>query len=407
MVERTGYLKELLVWKDEKLIKVVTGLRRCGKSTLLMQYQRMLLASDVSPEQIITINFDDPQFERYRGYHSLHQYVLDRLVPDRMNYIILDEVQLVPDFQRAVDSLYLRENVDLYLAGSNACLLSGELATLLSGRYVEIHMLPLSFKEYCTLRGPKEKESLFADYLSYGALPYLAAMDDLRDQADPYLEGSYNTVLVKGVEVRQQRKDPDPNRRQVSDLNLLGSIARILARSIGRSVSIKSIADSISSSGRRISPNTVRDYLDALIEPYLFYPVKRYDVLAKQLLKTNQKLYIADLGLRRYLIPRHDNCDLGASIENMVYLELRRRYPDVTIGSISRTEVDFVARKGDLLHYYQVAESLIDPSAFEREFAPLRAMQDNYPKTILTVDLYTAGNYDGIEVVPVLDWLLQ
>lgn len=406
MVERVEYLEKLLAWKDEKVIKVVTGLRRCGKSTLLLQLQQRLLASSIPPERITSINFEDMQFEKYREYHSLYQYVVDRLVPDQMNYIFLDEVQMVPDYQKAVDSLFIRDNVDLYITGSNAYLLSGELATLLSGRYVEINMLPLSFREYCALKGPKEKDRLFADYLSYGALPYLAATEDPGEKADVYLEGIYNTIIVKDIELRQQRKDPDPNRRKITDLALLGNIARFLSSSVGSPVSIKSISDYITSSGRKISPNTVSDYLDALIEPFLFYPAERYDVLGKQLLKANRKLYIADLGLRRYLIPRH-HYDLGASIENAVYLELLRRCAVVNIGNVGRTEVDFVTRKGDLLHYYQVTASLIDPSTFEREFAPLKAIQDNYPKTILTMDPYSAGNYDGIEVVHVLDWLLQ
>ncbi len=403
MVEREDYLSKLLTWKDDKLIKVITGMRRSGKSSLLRQYQQKLLASGVSPDQIISLNFDDPQCEHYREYHRLYQYVLDRLVPDQMNYIFLDEVQMVPDFQKAVDSLFIRENVDLYITGSNAYLLSGELATLLSGRYVEINMLPLSFKEYCALKGPKEKERMFADYLTYGALPYLAAMDDPSEKVDVYLEGIYNTIIVKDIELRQQRKEPDPNRRKVSDLSLLGHIARILAVSIGSPISVQSIADSIASAGRMISPNTVSDYLDALTESYLFYPVERYDVRRKG---TKRKLYIADLGLRRYLIPQQ-HWDLGASVENTVYLELLRRYSAVHVGNIGRMKVDFVARKGNCLCYFQVAESLLGQDAFEREITPLRAIRDNYPKTILTMDPYTAGNYGGIEVVPMLDWLLQ
>lgn len=406
MVERREYLEELLKWKDERVIKVVTGLRRCGKSTLLYQFQQKLLGAGIAPEQIISINFEDLQYEPYKDYRSLYAYVESRLQAGKMNYIFLDEVQLVQDFQKAVDSLYIKENVDLYTTGSNAYLLSGELATLLSGRYVELKLLPLSFKEFCKLRGTGEKDRLFAEYLRYGALPYIASMDDPAGKADTYLEGIYNTIIVKDIELRQQRRELDPNKRKVTDLTLLRNIARFLANSVGSSVSIKSIADYITSTGRKISPNTVSDYVDALIEPYVFYPAERYDIAGKQLLKQNRKLYIVDLGLRRHLVPRQQY-DLGFSIENTVYLELLRRGLAVNVGNFGGKEVDFVTCKGDMLHYYQVTASLTEQSTFDREFAPLKAIPDNYPKTVLTLDRFSAGNYDGIEAVNVVDWLLE
>lgn len=406
MVERKEYLEELLKWKEERVIKVVTGLRRCGKSTLLYQFQQKLLKSGIAPEQIISINFEDLQYEPYMDYRSLYTYVESRLQAGKMNYIFLDEIQLVQDFQKAVDSLYIKENVDLYITGSNAYLLSGELATLLSGRYVELKLLPLSFKEFCELRGTGEKDRLFAEYLRYGALPYIASMDDPAGKADTYLEGIYNTIIVKDIELRQQRRELDPNKRKVTDLTLLRNIARFLASSVGSSVSIKSIADYITSTGRKISPNTVSDYVDALIEPYVFYPAERYDIAGKQLLKQNRKLYIVDLGLRRHLVPRQQY-DLGFSIENTVYLELLRRGLAVNVGNFGGKEVDFVTRRGDLLHYYQVTASLTEQRTFDREFAPLKAIPDNYPKTVLTLDRFSAGNYDGIEAVNVVDWLLE
>ena len=405
MVEREEYLNELQKWKDEKVIKVVTGLRRCGKSTLLSMFQQRLIESGVNQSQIISINFEDLQYESLKYYTALYKYVSDHLCRDQMNYIFLDEIQMVQDFQKAVDSLYIKDNTDLYVTGSNAYLLSGELATLLSGRYVEIRMLPLSFREYRTLKGEGDPDRQFADFMRYGALPYIATLDDPDSKADTYLEGIYNTIIIKDIELRQQRRESDPNKRKISDLTLLRNIARFLANSVGSPVSVKSIADFITSSGRRISQNTVNDYVEALIEPYVFYPAERYDIKGKQLLKQNRKLYIVDLGLRRHLIPRQ-NYDLGYSLENIVFLELLRRGYEVTIGKVGNTEVDFIAKKGDSLHYYQVTASLTEESTFQREIAPLQAITDNHPKTILTLDRFTTGNYDGIIVSNVIDWLL-
>lgn len=405
MVERTEYLNELKKWKDEKVIKVVTGLRRCGKSTLLSMFQQRLIDSGVDQSQIISLNFEDLQYESLKDYSALYKYVSDHLCRDQMNYIFLDEIQMVQDFQKAVDSLYIKDNTDLYVTGSNAYLLSGELATLLSGRYVEIRMLPLSFKEYRKLKGEGDQDRQFTDFLRYGALPYIASLDDPAAKADTYLEGIYNTIIIKDIELRQQRRESDPNKRKISDLTLLRNIARFLASSIGSPVSVKSIADYITSSGRRISQNTVNDYVEALIEPYVFYPAERYDIKGKQLLKQNRKLYIVDLGLRRHLIPKQ-NYDLGHSLENTVFLELLRRGYEVTIGKVGNTEVDFIAKKGDGLHYYQVAASLMEESTFQREIASLQAIADNHPKTILTLDRFTAGNYDGIIVTNAIDWLL-
>ncbi len=405
MIKRTEYLNELNKWKHERVIKVVTGMRRCGKSTLLALFQEELLQQGTAPEQIIFLNFEMLDYEELKDYRQLYRYIAERLQPERMNYVFLDEIQLVSDYQKAVDSLYIRDNVDLYITGSNAYLLSGELATLLAGRYAEINMLPFSFREYCESRGEGEKERLFADYLRFGGLPYAAALQDIETKIDTYLEGIYNTVIVKDIELRQQRRETAANKRKVSDLALLRNIARFLANSVGSLISVKSIADYITSSGRKISPNTVNDYIEALIEPYLFYPAERYDLMGKQLLKQNRKYYIADLGLRRHLLPRK-NYDLGFSLENTVYLELRRRGYAVSVGKAGQTEVDFIARKGDLLRYYQVSASLLDESTFNREIAPLRKIRDNYPKTVLTLDRFTIGDYEGIEVINAVDWLL-
>lgn len=405
MVRRIEYLNELNKWKHEKVIKVVTGLRRCGKSTLLTMFQEDLLKSGVAQEQIIAINFEMLEFEELKDYKRLYLYLTDRLQPGKMNYIFLDEIQMVPDYQKVVDSLYVKDNVDLYITGSNAWLLSGELATLLSGRYVEINMLPLSFREYCEIKGSGNQDVLLASYLRYGGLPYVAGLENIEDKIDTYLEGIYNTIIVKDIELRQQRRESDPSKRKVNDLALLRNIASFLANSVGSPVSIKSIADYLISSGRRVSQNTVDDYVDALIEPYLFYPVERYDLSGKRLLKQNRKLYIVDLGIRRHLLAKR-NYDLGFSLENVVFLELLRRGYTVSIGKAGQTEIDFVARRGDRLHYFQVSASLTDENTFAREITPLRSVQDNYPKTILTLDRFTLGNYEGIEVIHAADWLI-
>lgn len=406
MVQRTEYLEKLKSWKDEKVIKVITGIRRCGKSTLLKLYQEYLCSIGVEADQIISINFEELDYEDLLDYKALYKHLTSELHPEKMTYIFLDEIQKVSDFEKVVDSLYIKENVDIYITGSNAYLLSGELATLLSGRYVEISMLPLSFAEFCQLQESKDADSLFADYMRDGSFPYIATLNRTKEKVDTYLEGIYNTIIIKDIEERQKRRETDPNKRKVTDVALLKNIARFLASSVGNPISIKSIADYITSSGRSVSQNTVNDYIEALEESFVFYPVERYDVVGKQLLKMNQKIYIVDLGIRRHLIARR-NYDLGFSLENIIYLELLRRGYSVNVGKVGATEIDFVARKDDRVTYFQVTASMTEESTFEREMAPLKNVTDNYPKIVLTLDRYTLGNYDGIEVVNAVDWLLR
>ena len=322
-----------------------------------------------------------------------------------MTYIFLDEIQKVEGFEKVVDSLYIKENVDVYITGSNSWLLSGELATLLSGRYIEIKMLPFSFAEFYESRGGGDTNRLFADYMANGSFPYIATMDRTKEKTDMYLEGIYNTVIVKDIEERQNRKEKDPNKRKVSDIFLLKNISKFLANCIGSPVSVKRIADYITSSGRRVSQNTIDDYIEALLQAYVFYQADRYDVEGKQLLKQNGKFYIVDLGLRRYLLPKREY-DLGYSLENVIYLELLRRGYEVNVGKMGVTEVDFVAKKDDMISYYQVTASLTEQATFEREIKPLKKINDNYPKKILTLDRFTLGNYEGIEVLNAVDWLL-
>lgn len=404
MIERKEYLKKLIAWKDEQVIKVVTGIRRSGKSTLLDLYKQYLKGHGVGGEQIVSVNFEELENEVLQDYRALYAYLTERLCRGKMTYIFLDEVQKVEGFERVVDSLYIKENVDVYITGSNSWLLSGELVTLLSGRYVEINMLPFSFSEFYESRGGGDEDRLFAEYLSDGAFPYIATMDRTKEKVDMYLEGIYNTVIVKDVEERRSRKE-DPNRRKVTDIALLKNISKFLANCVGSPISVKKIADYITSSGRKVSPNTVDDYIEALTEAYIFYRSERYDVEGKQLLKQNGKLYIVDLGLRRYLLPKR-NYDLGYSLENIVFLELVRRGYRVNVGKAGNAEIDFVAGKDDILEYYQVSASLIEQTTFEREIAPLRKIGDNYPKKILTLDRFTPGNYEGIEVINAIDWLL-
>lgn len=406
MIQRKEYLDLLIKWKDEQVIKVITGIRRCGKSTLLALYQDYLQTQGIANDQIIYINFEELEYEDLLDYKALYGYIKSRLHPEKTTYIFLDEIQQVVDFQKTVDSLYVKQNVDVYITGSNAYLLSGELATLLSGRYVEINMLPLSFAEFCELKGGLGKEALLAEYMKNGGLPYIARLSGETEKVDMYLEGIYNTIIVKDIEQRQKRKENDPNKRKINDIALLKNISKFLASSVGSPVSMKSVSDYITSGGRSISQATISDYVEALVEPYIFYPVERYDVLGKQLLKTNQKLYIVDLGIRRHLLPRK-RYDLGFSLENVIYLELLRRGYDVNVGKVGTTEIDFVARKRDNLYYFQVTASMVEETTFDREMAPLKAIHDNYPKTIITLDRYTPGNYEGIQVVNAIDWLLN
>ena len=405
MVERKEYLEHLIQWKDEQVIKVVTGIRRCGKSTLLLQYQEWLKASGVSDEQIVTINFEELEYEELQDYKKLYAYLKDRLCKGKMTYIFLDEIQKVSAFEKVVDSLYVKPQVDLYVTGSNAYMLSGDLATLLTGRYVEIKMLPLSFYEFLEITGSGQEQG-FSEYMRDGGLPYVAVMDRTPEKVETYLEGIYNTVIVKDIEDRQARKESDSDKRKINDILLLKTIARYLASIVGNPVSIRSITDYFISNGRKISPNTVSDYVEALTESFIFYPAERFDIIGKQLLKANRKMYIVDLGLRNHILPRRQY-DLGFSLENIVYFELLRRGYRVMIGKIGSTEVDFVAEKQGTYTYFQVTAEMTAQETFEREMKPLRRIRDNYEKIVLTGDRLTLGNYDGIQVKYLPDWLLE
>lgn len=400
MIERKEYLKQLLSWKDQSIIKVLTGIRRCGKSTILKLYQEYLLNNGIDPSQIISINFEELEYEDLQDYKKLYQYIKDRLVENKMMYIFLDEIQNVPSYEKVVDSLHVKKNIDIYITGSNSYIFSGQLATYLSGRYIEIPILPLSFKE--VYNPQTDKEEAFQKYMKTGGFPYINQIQLLNEQIDMYLEGIYNTVIVKDIEERINRK----NSKSVTDIALLKAISKYLSSVVGSPVSIRSITNYFKSNERTTSPNTISNYVEALCESYLYYPVEVMDVSGKEVLKSNKKYYIVDPGIRNYILPKQFY-DLGFTIENIVYLELLRRRYNVNIGRNGRTEIDFIAKRNDVYTYIQVTASLVDENTFNREIRPLKQIKDNYEKIILTLDRYTLGNYEGIKVINIIDWLLE
>ncbi|MDR3287878.1 MAG: ATP-binding protein [Peptococcaceae bacterium] len=396
LIPRPHFLENLKRFREVDVIKVVTGVRRCGKSTLFALYIEHLLSSGVDESQIVHINLEDVGMEHLREYKTLHDFLLTKLQKDRMTYLFIDEAGRCPDFEKAIDSIYIKKNTDVYITGSNADLLSGELATLLSGRYVEIKMLPFSFAEFFAAGELKDKTLAFENYRTMGSFPVVVTQlkSDMA-LADQYLEGLDNTIIVKDVVAR----------KGVSDVALLKNIVRFLCSSMGSSVSIANITDYISRSGRKITQKTVDKYVQALANSFLFYPAERYNIKGKNLLKTLGKYYIVDSGLRNHLLSSI-HTDIGHQIENIVYLELLRRGYRVNIGKINEKEIDFVATKQHAKEYYQVCATALDEKVQERELAPLLKVSDNYPKFLLTLDFLT-GDYDGIRQVNLIDWLLK
>lgn len=398
MIQRKEYLDNLISFKDKQLIKVVTGIRRCGKSTLFELYQNYLLEHGVEKEQIIAYNLEAGEYADIINNKDLFNLVIAKLLPDKMNYIFLDEVQRVEDFQKAVDALFIKKNCDVYITGSNAYLLSGELATLLSGRYIEIKMLPLSFREYVSARpDTTNEERLYQDYIYNSSFPYALELRRPKDIRQ-YLEGIYDSIVLKDVIARKRIYEPD----------MLKSVARFLFDNIGNLCSAKKIADTMVSAGRKITVHTVENYLDSLTESFIFYKATRYDIKGKQYLKTGNKYYAADIGLR-YSVLGSKKADDGHILENIVYLELLRRGYEVYIGKIGATEVDFIAINEEGEEYYQVAYTVrdADGKTLERELAPLNAIKDHNPKYLLTMDYGPVISHNGIKQVYVLDWLLK
>lgn len=397
IVQRKEYLDTLKRWREKQIIKVVTGVRRCGKSTLFSLYINYLIDTGVSKNQIIYVNLEEIEHENLLDYKALYDYIKERLVKGKCTYIFIDEVQQCKFFEKAVDSLYIKENVDLYITGSNAVMLSGELATLLSGRYIEISMLPLSFTEYLDFSKEKDIRTAFNDYLRYGSFPYVAGLEKKDTTIRTYLEGIYNTILIKDVATREG----------ITDISVLESIIKFLSSNIGSPVSAKKVSDTINSSGRKISVNTVDSYIRALNQSYVFYKADRYDIKGKQYLKTLGKYYIVDTGLRNMLLAGTAS-DLGHLLENVVYLELMRRGYKIHIGKLIDKEIDFVVSGVKGVEYYQVSASVLDKNTMTRELSPLMKISDNHPKYLLTLDdIIPNANYNGILHINLIEWLLN
>jgi predicted AAA+ superfamily ATPase len=400
MIERPLYIQTLVKFRDKRLIKIITGIRRCGKSTLLELYRRYLVEHGVGQDQIISVNFEEIEFEDLRDYKKLYAYVSKRLRPGKMNYVFLDEVQNVPEFQKAADSLYIKKNVDLYLTGSNAYMLSSEIATILSGRYVEIHMLPLSFSEYISAAGRDELSRKYNRYVTESSFPYTLDLDGDMRSIDEYLGGLYNTIILKDV----------VSRKKIADPLMLESVIRFMFFNIGNLCSTTNIANTMKSEGRPVSVHTVESYLAALTDCFVLYKAGRYDVKGKQFLKSGEKYYVADIGLRFHLLGGR-NVNLGSVLENVIYLELLRRGCRVYVGKSGSAEIDFVTERrgapyGDGTEYYQAALTVRDNAALERELAPLAAIKDHNPKYLLTMDEDPPASYNGIQRINALDWLL-
>jgi len=395
MINREEYLNQLINFKDKQLIKVVTGIRRCGKSTLFELYKEYLINNGIKESQIISLNFESAEFYDIKDFKALYHEVESRLKPNEMNYVFLDEVQMVPDFQRACDSLYILKNVDLYITGSNAGLLSGELATLLSGRYVEVKMLPLSFKEYISAVGESDLSRKYRDYLLNSSFPYTLELNNRKDIL-AYLDGIYTSIVLKDI----------VKRKKIADVAVLESVIRFMFDNIGNLCSATRIANTLKSGGKGASVHTVDNYLTALCESFVLYKVGRYDIKGKQLLQTQEKYYLADIGLRYYLLGTKP-ADMGHILENIVYLELLRRGYELYVGRQDNGEVDFIAINDSGTEYYQVALTVRDENTLKRELTPLDSISDHNPKYLLTLDDDPPTSHNGIKQLNALEWLLE
>lgn len=395
MIERDRYLSSLSRWKDKDVIKVITGVRRCGKSTLMEQWKTRLQSSGVDPRQIIHINLELLENESLLEYHALHDAVLSRCENELMHYVLLDEVQNVPDFQKAIDSLQVRRNIDLYITGSNACLLSGTLATLLSGRYVEIRMLPFSFAEYAAAHeGEASQTRLWSNFLHDGSFPAITMLGDDETLTFDYLDGILNTILVKDV-----------SQRTGSSATALRQLCTFIYDNVGNLSSPSSIAKAMTATGNSVSAPTVARYLEGLEAAFLIYPADRYDLRGKRIMKQEKKYYAVDMGLRRILCSNNMR-DTGRMLENIVFLELLRREKNVYVGQGPTGEIDFVTNGPSGVKYWQVSESTAHEETLRRELSSFEGVRDNYPKTLLTLDDSREQSYDGIRRVYALDWLL-
>ena len=398
LIQREQYLAFLRRHKDQDVIKVVSGVRRCGKSTLFELFKQELLASGVKANQIISINFEDLEYEPLQEYHALHEYIVERLIPETPMYVFLDEVQHVPQFEKVVGSLFIKPNVDIYITGSNAYFMSSDIATLLTGRYVQIEMLPLSFKEFHSAYSQQNLSDMeiYNLYIEHSSFPRLVRVED-DESIDEYLESILNTVVLKDIVTRLK----------ITDVPLLLDIIKYLLANIGSLINPTKIANTLTSYGRKTDNKTVEKYLQGLKDGLLIYEVDRFDVKGKALLQRNAKYYVVDSAFRKFLLSRTDS-DRGHILENIVYLELIRRGYRVYVGHLQNGEIDFVAKKPHRLEYYQVSYTVMEDTTLRRELSPLEQLDDNYPKYLLTMDvLHKTDNHNGIEQKNVLDWLLE
>lgn len=401
MIYRTEYMQRLKAFKDNKIIKVVTGLRRSGKSTLLKMFRDELLQSGVQPEQIQYINFELMKYDAVRNYKQLYNVVTEKALPDKKNYLFFDEIQQVSGWEKTVNSLSLEYDADIYVTGSNAYLLSSELATLISGRYVEIKMLPLSFKEYYGYYrdSGKSREELFNNYLKYGGLPQLLSLPQDEQTIGTFLSGIYDTVILKDV----------LGRNKLRDVDLLKRVYAFVCGNVGSITSTNSMAKYIANEAKldtNVRPATIGNILEMLENAFIIYRADRYDVKGKEVLKSLEKYYLADTGLKNIIVG-YNLENYGHSIENVVYLELLRRGYRVYVGKNAAKEIDFVAINKEETRYFQVTESLADKATQEREIAPFRSTHDFYEKTIITTDKTYITNVNGIKIVNLIDFLLS
>ena len=395
-IPREEYLERLRNLKHKKLIKIVTGIRRCGKSTVLEMFRDELLDNGVEENQIIFINFEDYENKSLRNPESLYDYIKQRLT-SKMNYIFLDEVQRVEDFPEVVDSLYIKDNVDLYLTGSNSSLLSSEIATLISGRYVEIKMLPFSFKEFVKATNQSTNlSSAYRQYVETSSFPYVLELLQMPQEINAYLEGIYNTILVKDI----------IDRKKIADTNVLKSVTQFLFDNIGSELSCKKIADTLTSNGRKSDSKTIEKYVTSLEESFIVYSANRYNIKGKEYLKSLEKYYVTDIGLKNFMLGKK-SMDVGHILENVIYLELLRRGYSVYVGKIDDMEIDFVAQNSQGNTYIQVAATVRDENTLKRELRSLQTVKDSYPKMLLTLDDDPEADYDGIIRKNALDWLME
>lgn len=400
MIQRKTYLAQLEAVCNQDLIKVVTGIRRCGKSTLMMEFQELLKSKGVDEKCILSLNFEERENSQFEDWRIFYDLIITKLPSTEKKYVFLDEVQLIPHFEKLVDALFVKKDIDLYITGSNAYLLSSELTTLLSGRYIAINLHPFSFAEYATaFEEQKDTSRLFRQYMNGSCFPEATNLSKISPElSNTYLKSLYETIVVKDISKRHHLRKFDTLQR----------IINFLFDSIGSIISPNNIADELKRVTKEsLSHNTVQKYIRFFTESYLIYPVQLYNIKGKRLLASNCKYYVVDLGLKNILQTNKVDADLGHKMENVVYFELLRRGGEVYVGKSEDNEVDFVVKKYDgQLEYYQVAYTVNDEKTLERELSSLRKIRDNYPKYLLTTD-FDNSIIDGIKKINLIDWLLD